>query len=43
MGAIVGDLETDNDARRLREAGLPVVQITTGTLCHLEAEMVARA
>jgi hydrogenase nickel incorporation protein HypB len=43
VGAIVGDLETDNDARRLREAGLPVVQITTGTLCHLEAEMVARA
>jgi hydrogenase nickel incorporation protein HypB len=43
VGAIVGDLETDNDARRLREAGLPVVQITTGTLCHLEAEMVGKA
>lgn len=43
VGAIVGDLETDNDARRLREAGLPVVQITTGTLCHLEAEMVGQA
>jgi hydrogenase nickel incorporation protein HypB len=42
-GVIVGDLATDNDAARLREAGVPVVQITTGTVCHLEAEMVARA
>lgn len=43
IGAIVGDLETDNDARRLRESGGPVVQITTGGYCHLEAGMVARA
>jgi hydrogenase nickel incorporation protein HypB len=43
LGVIVGDLATDNDARRLKEAGVPVVQITTGTLCHLEAEMVTRA
>jgi hydrogenase nickel incorporation protein HypB len=42
-GVIVGDLETDNDARRLREAGARAVQITTGTLCHLEAGMIARA
>jgi hydrogenase nickel incorporation protein HypB len=42
-GVIVGDLATDNDARRLRETGAPVVQITTGTVCHLDAEMVARA
>lgn len=42
-GVIVGDLATDNDAQRLRESGAPVVQITTGTMCHLEAEMVARA
>ena len=42
-GIIVGDLATDNDARRLRESGAPVVQITTGTVCHLDAEMVARA
>ncbi|HEY5913437.1 MAG TPA: hydrogenase nickel incorporation protein HypB [Verrucomicrobiae bacterium] len=42
-GVIVGDLATDNDARRLRESGAPVVQITTGTVCHLEAEMIARA
>jgi hydrogenase nickel incorporation protein HypB len=40
---IVGDLATDNDARRLRQAGAPVVQITTGSVCHLEADMVARA
>jgi hydrogenase nickel incorporation protein HypB len=40
---IVGDLATDNDARRLRETGAPVVQVNTGTVCHLEAEMVARA
>ncbi len=43
VGVIVGDLATENDASRLRAAGIPVVQITTGTVCHLEAEMVARA
>lgn len=42
-GVIVGDLETDNDARRIRSAGAPAVQITTGSVCHLDAEMVARA
>jgi hydrogenase nickel incorporation protein HypB len=42
-GIIVGDLATDNDAQRLRETGAPVVQITTGTVCHLEAEMIGRA
>jgi hydrogenase nickel incorporation protein HypB len=42
-GVIVGDLATDNDAQRLRESGAPVVQITTGTVCHLEAEMVGCA
>ena len=42
-GVIVGDLATDNDAQRLRRSGAPAVQITTGTLCHLEAAMVARA
>jgi hydrogenase nickel incorporation protein HypB len=40
---IVGDLATDNDAQKLRESGAPVVQINTGTVCHLEADMVARA
>jgi len=40
---IVGDLATDNDARRLQESGTPVVQITTGGTCHLDASMIARA
>lgn len=43
LGVIVGDLATDRDAARLRAANLPVVQVTTGTVCHLDAEMVARA
>ncbi|HEY9615303.1 MAG TPA: hydrogenase nickel incorporation protein HypB [Microcoleaceae cyanobacterium] len=43
IGVIVGDLETDNDAQRLRQAGAPAVQITTGQACHLEAEMVSQA
>lgn len=42
-GVIVGDLATDNDAQRLRRSGAPVVPITTGTLCHLEADLVAHA
>jgi hydrogenase nickel incorporation protein HypB len=42
-GVIVGDLATDNDAARLRTTGAPVVPIATGTLCHLEAAMVAEA
>lgn len=43
MAVIVGDVATDNDAQRLRTTGAAVVQITTGTLCHLDAGMVARA
>lgn len=43
VGALVGDLATENDAERLRRAEAPVRQITTGTVCHLEAEMVERA
>jgi hydrogenase nickel incorporation protein HypB len=42
-GIIVGDLATDNDAQRFRSSGAPVVQITTGTMCHLEADMISRA
>ncbi|MDJ1176303.1 hydrogenase nickel incorporation protein HypB [Roseofilum capinflatum] len=42
-GVIVGDLATDNDAQRLRETGAPVVQITTGSICHLESDMIAQA
>jgi hydrogenase nickel incorporation protein HypB len=41
--ALVGDLATDNDARRLARSGVPVRQITTGTTCHLEASMIERA
>jgi hydrogenase nickel incorporation protein HypB len=43
LGAIVGDLETDRDAERLRRAGIPAVAITTGTACHLDAKMVHHA
>ena len=43
VGVIVGDLATDNDAARLRTAGIPVIQITTGTVCHLDADMVSKA
>lgn len=41
--ALVGDLATENDAARLARSGAPVRQIVTGTVCHLEAAMVARA
>jgi hydrogenase nickel incorporation protein HypB len=40
VAALVGDLATDNDAQRLARSQAPVRQITTGTVCHLEAEMV---
>jgi hydrogenase nickel incorporation protein HypB len=40
---VVGDLATDNDACRLRMPGVEVIQVTTGSTCHLEANMVARA
>lgn len=43
IGVIVGDLATDNDAERLSRADIPVVQITTGTMCHLDARMIAEA
>lgn len=38
--ALVGDLETDNDARRLAATGAPVKQIQTAGTCHLEAHMI---
>src|SRR6185312_2417964 len=43
VAALVGDLATENDAERLARSGAPVRQITTGTLCHLEAAMVEDA
>jgi len=39
---IEGDQASANDAERIRAAGAPVVQVNTGTGCHLDAEMVAR-
>jgi hydrogenase nickel incorporation protein HypB len=43
IAALVGDLATEHDAERLRETGAPVRQITTGSVCHLDAEMVRSA
>jgi hydrogenase nickel incorporation protein HypB len=40
VAALVGDLETDNDARRLAASGAPVRQINTHRCCHLEAAMI---
>jgi hydrogenase nickel incorporation protein HypB len=43
VAALVGDLATENDAARLARSQAPVRQIITGTVCHLEAEMVQHA
>ena len=40
MAVIEGDLETENDAERIRRKGVPAVQISTGSACHLDAHMV---
>lgn len=40
IAVIEGDLETENDAERIRAKGVPAVQITTGTACHLDAHLV---
>jgi hydrogenase nickel incorporation protein HypB len=40
FAVIEGDLETENDAKRIRDKGVPAIQITTGTACHLDAHMV---
>jgi hydrogenase nickel incorporation protein HypB len=42
LGVLEGDQATGNDGERIRAAGAPVVQINTGTGCHLDALMVAR-
>jgi hydrogenase nickel incorporation protein HypB len=42
VAALVGDLATENDARRLARSGVPVRQIVTAGICHLEADMVAQ-
>ena len=40
IAVIEGDLATENDAKRIRAKGIPAVQITTGSACHLDALMV---
>ncbi len=40
IAVIEGDLETENDAERIRAKGVPAVQISTGSACHLDAHMV---
>ncbi|MBS1246757.1 MAG: hydrogenase nickel incorporation protein HypB [Proteobacteria bacterium] len=40
IAVIEGDLETENDAERVRAKGVPAIQITTGSACHLDAHMV---
>jgi hydrogenase nickel incorporation protein HypB len=43
LSVIEGDQQTLNDARRIQAAGCRVVQVNTGTACHLDASMIARA
>ena len=40
IAVVEGDLETENDAERIRQKGVPAVQISTGSACHLDAHMV---
>src|SRR5579872_5197816 len=43
VAVLTGDIQTDNDAKRLARYGFPVRQITTGGSCHLDARMIERA
>lgn len=43
IGVVEGDVVSQIDAERIRETGVPVVQVNTGGSCHLDASMVARA
>lgn len=43
VGVVEGDQETSNDADRIRETGVPAIQINTGKGCHLDAHMVGHA
>ncbi|MDX2134366.1 MAG: hydrogenase nickel incorporation protein HypB [Saprospiraceae bacterium] len=43
MAVLVGDLETERDAVRIRQAGVPSLQIVTNGVCHLEAQMILQA
>jgi hydrogenase nickel incorporation protein HypB len=42
VAVLTGDIQTENDANRLRRFGFPVKQITTGGTCHLDARMIER-
>src|SRR5215468_4794934 len=42
VAVLTGDIQTENDAERLRRFGYPVKQITTGGTCHLDARMIER-
>jgi len=43
IAVVEGDLETENDAERIRDKGVPAIQISTGSACHLDAHMVHHA
>ena len=43
VAVLTGDIQTENDAKRLARFGFPVKQITTGGTCHLDARMIERA
>jgi hydrogenase nickel incorporation protein HypB len=43
VAVLTGDIQTDNDAKRLARFGFPVKQITTGGTCHLDARMIEKA
>lgn len=43
LGVLVGDPETERDAIRIREAGIDCLQIVTGGMCHIEAQMILQA
>ena len=43
LGVVAGDIETSRDAERIEKNNIPVVQLSTGTACHLDANMVASA
>jgi hydrogenase nickel incorporation protein HypB len=43
LGVVVGDIETTRDADRIAKHNIPAIQLTTGTACHLDANMVASA
>jgi len=43
IAVVEGDLETENDAERIRNKGVPAIQISTGSACHLDAHMVHSA